>query len=53
MKLIVLFIIILIIIVFISFFKKSKNANRQKNVNSDKIIDLEIDPETKEYKPKD
>jgi len=52
MKLIVLFFLILAIIISFRILTKFKNTNNKKNAKS-KTIDLEIDPETKEYKPKE
>ena len=52
MKILVLIFIVLIIIVCFRFFSlvnKKKNLNKEK----DKIVDLEKDPKTDEYKPKD
>ena len=52
MKIIVWFFLIIAIIIFFRLLRKVKNTNHKKNARS-KTIDLEIDPETKEYKPKD
>mgnify|MGYP001307214008 CR=1 FL=1 len=52
MKLIVLIFLIIIILSIFRFIRKDKNTNDKKNVKS-KTIDLEIDPKTKEYKPKE
>ena len=58
MKFLILFIIFAIIILIFKFTKKKKIKIKQKKftdnkVNTEKVIDLEIDPKTKEYKPKD
>ena len=52
MKLIVLFLLIVAIIIIFRLSRKVKSTNHKKNAKS-KTIDLEIDPKTKEYKPKD
>ena len=50
MKLAVLLLILsVVMIVFFRFFRKNKNLENKK----EDIIDLEIDPESDEYKPKD
>ena len=55
MKILVLIFIVLIIIVGFRFFslvniKKDLNKEKEKK---EKIVDLEKDPKTDEYKPKD
>ena len=52
MKLIVLFFLIITIIITFRLLRKVKNTSNKNNAKS-KTIDLEIDPDTKEYKPKD
>ena len=50
MKLAVLLLILsVVMIVFFRFFRKNKNLENKK----EDIIDLEKDPESDEYKPKD
>ncbi len=53
MKLIVLLFIFLIFFLIINYFKKKKDRFQRNKVNDDKTIDLEIDPKTKEYRPKE
>tara|TARA_Y100000591_G_C21274981_1_gene424570 strand:- start:323 stop:484 length:162 start_codon:yes stop_codon:yes gene_type:complete len=53
MKFLVLFIILASIIIFLRFKKKKQDKFSNNKVNNESIIDLEIDPKTKEYKPKD
>ena len=52
MKFLILFFILSTILLILKFNKKQDKFNDNK-VNKDSIIDLEIDPKTKEYKPKD
>jgi len=52
-KLFITFVIISIFLISISFFKKIALRNMKKNKKEEKIIDLEIDPETNEYRPKE
>ena len=53
MKFIVLFIILLSVILIFKFIKKKQDKFSNNKVNKESVIDLEIDPKTKEYKPKD
>ena len=53
MKFLVLFIILASIIIFLRFKKKKQDKFSNNKGNKESIIDLEIDPKTKEYKPKD
>tara|TARA_B100000575_G_scaffold224158_1_gene184643 strand:- start:326 stop:487 length:162 start_codon:yes stop_codon:yes gene_type:complete len=53
MKFLVLFIILASIILFLKFKKKKQDKFTDNKVNNDLVIDLEKDPKTKEYKPKD
>ena len=53
MKFIVLFIILLSVILIFKFIKKKQDKFTNNKVNNDSVIDLEKDPRTKEYKPKD
>ena len=53
MKFLILFIILMTILVFLKFTKKKQDKFSNNKVNKESVIDLEIDPKTKEYKPKD
>ena len=53
MKFLILFIILASILMFLKYTKKKQDKFRNNKVNKDSVIDLEIDPKTKEYKPKD
>ena len=53
MKLLVLFIILMTILLILKFVKKKQDNFSNNKVNKESVIDLEIDPKTKEYKPKD
>ena len=53
MKFLVLFIILASILIFLRFKKKKQDKFNDNKVNKESVIDLEIDPKTKEYKPKD
>jgi len=53
MKFLILFIIFAIILLIFKFNKKKQDKFTDNKVNTEKVIDLEIDPKTKEYKPKD
>ena len=53
MKFLVLFVILASILLFLRFKKKKQDKFSNNKVNKESIIDLEIDPKTKEYKPKD
>ena len=52
MKLLILFAIIILIIFAYRFFQKI-SINQPKNKKKDDIVDLEKDPKTNEYKPKE
>ena len=41
------------ILLIFKFIKKKQDKFINNKVNKDSVIDLEIDPKTKEYKPKD
>ena len=41
------------ILMFLKFTKKKQDKFSDNKVNKESVIDLEIDPKTKEYKPKD
>ena len=53
MKFLLLLIILASILIFFRFKKKKQDKFTNNKVNKESIIDLEIDPKTKEYKPKD
>lgn len=53
MKFLILFIILASILMFLKFTKKKQDKFSDNKVNKESVIDLEIDPKTKEYKPKD
>ena len=53
MKLLLLSIILISILLILKFFKKKQDKFSNNKVNKESVIDLEIDPKTKEYKPKD
>ena len=53
MKFLVLFIILITILLILKFSKKKQDKFSNNKVNKESVIDLEIDPKTKEYKPKD
>tara|TARA_B100001057_G_C22576356_1_gene843211 strand:- start:53 stop:214 length:162 start_codon:yes stop_codon:yes gene_type:complete len=53
MKFLVLFIILMTILLILKFTKKKQDKFSNNKVNKESIIDLEVDPKTKEYKPKD
>ncbi len=53
MKFLILLVILGTILLFLKFTKKKQDKFSNNKVNKDTVIDLEIDPKTKEYKPKD
>ena len=53
MKFLILFIILMSILLIFKFIKKKQDKFSDNKVNKESVIDLEIDPKTKEYKPKD
>ena len=53
MKFLILFVILLSILLVLKFTKKKQDKFSSNKVNKETVIDLEIDPKTKEYKPKD
>ena len=53
MKFLVLFIILMTILLILKYVKKKQDNFSNNKVNKESVIDLEIDPKTKEYKPKD
>tara|TARA_B100000029_G_C17379003_1_gene888954 strand:- start:392 stop:550 length:159 start_codon:yes stop_codon:yes gene_type:complete len=52
MKVIILLIIIFFVLIFFRVIHKMKKSKNLKN-KKDKVVDLEKDPKTNEYKPKD
>ena len=53
MKIIVLISLILFSLIIIKMVSGRKKINIKKNIKKDTTIDLEEDPKTKEYKPKE
>ena len=53
MKFLILFIILMTILLILKYVKKKQDKFSNNKVNKESVIDLEIDPKTKEYKPKD
>ena len=53
MKFLSLFLILATILLILKFTKKKQDKFSDNKVNKESVIDLEIDPKTKEYKPKD
>tara|TARA_Y100001936_G_scaffold229013_1_gene250719 strand:- start:883 stop:1044 length:162 start_codon:yes stop_codon:yes gene_type:complete len=53
MKILILFIILMTLLLILKFTKKKQDKFSNNKVNKETVIDLEIDPKTKEYKPKD
>ena len=52
-KIIILFSIIILVLFIFRLFKKISSSNDKNNEDKDKIVDLEKDPKTDEYKPKE
>ena len=52
MKLLILIVIVIFILISFRFFQK-KSVNQSINDKKDDIVDLEKDPKTNEYKPKE
>ena len=52
MKFLILFVIVIFVIFAFRFFRKI-SINQSKNDKKDDIVDLEKDPKTNEYKPKE
>jgi len=55
-KIFITILVITIALFGVRFLKKitgKKNSNNKKNDNTDNVVDLEKDPETNEYKPKE
>jgi len=53
MKLLILFLILASILFILKYNKKKQDKFSNNKVNKESVIDLEIDPKTKEYKPKE
>ena len=52
-KFLITFLLIMIFLFGIRFLKKITSLNKSKKSNDENIVDLEKDPETNEYKPKE
>ena len=52
-KIFITFFIILLVLFGMRFLKKITSIKKRNNKKDDNIVDLEKDPETNEYKPKD
>ena len=52
-KIFITFIIIIIILFGMRFLKKISSIKKRNNEEDQNIVDLEKDPETNEYRPKD
>ena len=53
MKIIILISLILFSLIIFKIISGRKKINTEKNTKSETTIDLEEDPKTKEYKPKE
>ena len=53
MKFLILFLILASILFILKYNKKKRDKFSKNKVNKESVIDLEIDPKTKEYKPKE
>ncbi len=53
MKILVLLFIVLIVLIVFNILNKYRIKSNKNNNPEDKTIDLEKDPDTNEYKPKD
>ena len=53
MKFLILLVILGTILLILKYTKKKQDKFSNNKVNNDSVIDLEKDPRTKEYKPKD
>jgi len=56
MKFAVLIIVIIVVIIFfrfVSVINKKNNLVKDKDKDKEKVVDLEKDPKTNEYKPKE
>ena len=52
-KIFITFFIIMLVLFGMRFLKKITSIKKRSNKKDDNIVDLEKDPETNEYKPKD
>ena len=52
-KIIILFSIIILVLFIFRLFNKISSSNDKNEETKDKIVDLEKDPKTDEYKPKE
>ena len=52
-KIIILSLIIFLVLFVFRFFNKKSSLVEKNNETKDEIVDLEKDPKTDEYKPKD
>ena len=52
-KIIILSLIIIFVLFIFRLFNKISSSNEKKNNTKDEIVDLEKDPKTDEYKPKE
>ena len=52
-KIITLSLIIILVLFVFRLFSKKSSLHDNKNENKEKIVDLEKDPKTDEYKPKE
>ena len=52
-KIFITFFIIMLVLFGMRFLKKIISIKKRNNEKDDNIVDLEKDPETDEYKPKD
>tara|TARA_B110000263_G_C15099713_1_gene414745 strand:- start:3 stop:170 length:168 start_codon:yes stop_codon:yes gene_type:complete len=52
-KFLITFLVIMIFLFSIRFLKKITSFNKSKKPNEEDVVDLEKDPETNEYKPKE
>ena len=54
MKIFILLIIVFVVLIFFNLLnKRNRNFQNNESKKEDKIVDLEKDPVTKEYKPKE
>jgi len=52
-KIFITFFVIIIVLFGIRFLKKITSINKNKDHKDDNIVDLEKDPKTNEYRPKE
>ena len=53
MKYVTLFIIIVAVFIIFKFISNIMNVSNRRKVNKENIVDLEKDPKSGEYKPKE